>query len=533
MIDYLYKDLYLEDSVDKQLHIYYDESGEITNDDLYAQEFTLKESICSETQLKFGACEASSIEFKIANSGVSLKGKTIRVEQVIGGHDELPMQIGTYIIDSDKPTADRYGRVIKAYDDMYTILNTDLTTWWGELPNTFTVRYLRDALASYFNLTQQTINLVNDGLTINKPTLKSVSGKDVITAICEINACFGHIGRDRTLNYLFLREVIEGLYPANDLYPEDDLYPREERIGQIINKQHYMMAQYEDYMTHQITKINVYDSENTLKASQGTGTNIYNISENILVDGMTAQTAQAMVANVYSDIATVWYMPCTLECVGTPCIEVGDSIRLNTTDKIIYTYVLERTLKGIQALVDNIEAQGEEYRTDDMNSLASQVNRISAQSELNASGLDMANIAIDGVSGRVGTIEANYVRVSQLEAVSARVGYLEADHVSVGSLDAVSVRVGNLEADHVSVASFNALSGTVRNLSANVITTDYLASHTIRVGNLYSNGTVQAPNGAIIGSTGNFDKLVVAGRTYYLMTRTINGVTIRFLGTTA
>ena len=196
----------------------------------------------------------------------------------------------------------------------------------------------------------------------------------------------------------------------------------------------------------------MYDSENTLKASQGTGTNIYNISENILVDGMTAQTAQAMVANVYSDIATVWYMPCTLECVGTPCIEVGDSIRLNTTDKIIYTYVLERTLKGIQALVDNIEAQGEEYRTDDMNSLASQVNAITAQAQITANNLAITNdnvyavgIVANGANNLAGTANTT-ARNAQDTADNAitRIQRIESDYITTNDLRAVNADIQSL-----------------------------------------------------------------------------------------
>ena len=498
MIDYEYADLFLTDSVDKQLHIYFDETGEITNEDLYSQEFTLRESLCSEQQLKFGSCEASSVEFKIANSGISLKGKTINVQTELGGHSELPFVIGTYTIASDKPTADRFGREIVAYDAMYDILNADMLAWWNNLPNTFTPKILRDAFFTYFGIQQETITLDNDSLVINKTEQKSVSGMQIITAICEINGCFGHIGRDNKMHYLFLREVIEGLYPSMDLFPQEDLYPRVERVGSILEKRHYIHAEYEDYMIQKIDKINVYNRQNNLVASSGTGSNVYNITDNILVEGMTNSVAQTMVATVYSTMAGVWYMPCQVECVGTPCIEVGDSVRLNTSDKVIYMYVMERTLKGIQALVDTLESHGDEYRTDDMNSLASQVSRLSAQSAVDSSRINAANTAISGVNSRVNTIEGNYVRVNQLEAVSARVGNLEADHVSVGSLNAVSARVGSLEADHVTVGSFNALTGTVNRINANYVKTSELTANNINA--IFNNSSGINANNAKIGT---------------------------------
>lgn len=455
MIEYEYADLFLQDSVDKQLHITFD-TGEFDNTDLNYQAFEIHESLCSEPQLKFGACEASKIQFTIGKSELAYIGKRLHVSEVIGGHTEAPLSIGYYTVVSDKPTADRFGRVITAYDDMYLILNEDMTDWWNNLPSAFTVKYLRDALADYFNITQMTISLVNDGITINRPTLKSVSGKDIITAICEINACFGHMGRDGKLNYLFLREVIEGLYPANDLYPEDDLYPREERIGQIVNKQHYMNAWYEDYMTQRITRINVYNSENELKASQGTGTNVYNITGNILINGMNNQTAQYMVANVYSDMATVWYMPCSLECVGTPCIEVGDSLRLNTNDKIIYTYVLERTLRGIQTLTDSIDAQGEEYRTDDMNSLAKQVSAVSAQAQRTAENLEATNDNVSAV-GSVASAANNLAGTANTAARNAQ-----------DTADGAITRIQRIESDYITTNDLSAINATIQSLNTTV-----------------------------------------------------------------
>ena len=52
------------------------------------------------------------------------------------------------------------------------------------------------------------------------PFLSELSGKDVITAICEINGCFGHIDRNGKFQWLYLEQDIQGLYPANDLYPD-------------------------------------------------------------------------------------------------------------------------------------------------------------------------------------------------------------------------------------------------------------------------------------------------------------------------
>ena len=59
MVDYKYKDLYKKTSIPKQLIISVDgREDDITNEDLTYENFELIESICSESNLKFGSCES-------------------------------------------------------------------------------------------------------------------------------------------------------------------------------------------------------------------------------------------------------------------------------------------------------------------------------------------------------------------------------------------------------------------------------------------------------------------------------------------
>lgn len=53
-----------------------------------------------------------------------------------------------------------------------------------------------------------------------------LSGQTVMEAICSINGCFGHINHDGKFEYVFLKEIISGLYPHKGLYPQKGLYPR-------------------------------------------------------------------------------------------------------------------------------------------------------------------------------------------------------------------------------------------------------------------------------------------------------------------
>lgn len=475
MINFDHPELFYSDHTHKEYTIIIEDVGTLTNEDLYEEDVTIHEMLCSEEQLRFGACEASYISFKTSVETVPLIGKKIEVYMTIESED--PISIGTYTTVSDSPTADRSARVVTAYDSMYDIINADMLSWWNGLPDSFTVKILRDAFFLHFGITQETISLDNDSLIIQKAELKSVTGLEILSAICEINGCFGHIGRDNKMHYLFLREVIEGLYPAIDLFPADDLYPRVERVGFTFEKAQYSKAVYEDYYVQHIDKINVYTRNNQKVASQGTGTNVYNITDNVLVEGMDAATAKAMVETVYSAIASVWYMPCTVECMGTPVVEVGDSLRLNTSDKVIYMYILERTLKGVQILKDTYICDGAEYRVDDMNSLANQVNAVAEQAKKTAADLkttntnvttaqetadsagstaskakssaDAANNAITAVSARVTTIEGDYIKAKDLTAINASITNLNTAVANFGNVYATQASVKTLVANSV------------------------------------------------------------------------------------
>ena len=268
MVDFKYADLYLKDSVDKQLSISFD-GGEITNTELHQGRFELNESLCSEKQLRFGSCESSSIKFRISNIFTQLAGKWLTITEALDGNTDSLFSFGKYKVNSDKPTADRRYRDIVAYDAMYDILNADVADWYNTiLPNadsTVTMKEFRDSFITYFGLEQEEVTLVNDSMIVAKTVEPSqMSGKTVITAICEINGCFGHIGRNGKFQYIHLKEMSDGLYPSNTLYPLDDLYPADPMNAERISKSHYISAEYEDYVTERITKLQIRQEENDI-----------------------------------------------------------------------------------------------------------------------------------------------------------------------------------------------------------------------------------------------------------------------------
>lgn len=386
-------EMFLDDSIDKQIIIATEDGKvKITNTELHEDKFELTESLCSEDELQFGACEASVVKFTMSNIFLPMKGKWITVKITPKGVD-APYQIGRYKVYSDKPTADRTCRDVVAYDALYDILNVDMAAWYSSLAFPMTLKAFRDAFFSHFGVEQETISLVNDNMTVEKTieitgssadgsTIgEALSGKTVLSCICELNGCFGHMGRDGKFHYISLDQEIQGLYPRNDLYPADDLYPRDPH-SQPIGRSFYISAKYEDYLVKSIDKLQINEKENDIGVIVGTGSNGYNIEGNFLVYGKGSDELRGIANNVFGKIKNLVYRPYSADCKGNPCLEVGNSIRFNTKYELIETYILKRTLKGIQALRDAISADGEEYRTKKVNSVHEDILQLKGKSNV-------------------------------------------------------------------------------------------------------------------------------------------------------
>lgn len=420
VVNYKYGDLFKKDTVDKQLSIVSDDGKiNITNTELHQEKFELTESLCSEQELTFGSCEAAMIKFTVSNTFLPMKGRWMTVRMSLDGHTDVPLQFGRYKVDSDTPTADRTCRDVVAYDALYDILNADVAAWYNTVfpshkeqqkdkdgktttvtvYDPVTMKQFRDSFFKHFGIEQADIILVNDGMSIEKTVAvtpssetssdteesstigESMSGKEVLSCICEINGCMGHMGRDGKFHYIYLEQNIQGLYPRNDLYPADDLFPRDPKSNRI-GKDLYITAEYEDFLVKTINKLQIREQKNDIGVIVGTGDNAYVIEDNFLVYGKGTKELKGIAKNILSKIRGIVYRPFTADCKGNPCLEVGDAVRLPTRYELIESYILKRTLKGIQALRDDLEADGEEYRTNGANGIQKSILKLKGKSNV-------------------------------------------------------------------------------------------------------------------------------------------------------
>lgn len=369
------KELYYASSIDKQLNIEVIGTKHVIDNSTREQDtFTLTETLNDGTELKFGSCLPNQISFTGREVPIATKGMKLRVAETLEGNENDPFVYGTYTVQSDTPTADRTKRQITAYDAMYDIINADVKSWYDGLTFPMTLRQFRDSFFSHLGIEQKEASLVNDEMTVNKTLTTTqaedssvtaeatISGKTIIEAICEINGAFGNIGRDGRFEYVILKAIISALYPAEDLYPREDLFPSDANTESMNG--HYITFDYEAFQSQAITQLEIRADDSTAGAIVGTSGNNYVISGNFLISDKTGAEMKQIANNLLPVIAQAAYTPIkSSECVGNPCLELGDPIRFNTSREIVESYILQRTLTGVQSKRDSIVSTGTEKHT--------------------------------------------------------------------------------------------------------------------------------------------------------------------------
>jgi archaellum component FlaC len=340
----------------KELSLYFpDLDLTIATDRIVDDSFELQENLCSSDDLTIGACEGAGLRITVANLIQDLSGYEFIVTQTVNGTYTMPL--GTYRVDSCKKQNDLWFREIVAYDSMIKT-NIDVSPWYNALTWPQTVKSMRESLLTYLGIAYEEQTITNDTVTIPK-TLNPASllGRDVLRRLCEINAGFGHITRENKFKVIQLSGL--GLYPSEELYPAEDLFPSES--GEYLTAG-YETADYEEYIVEPITSITIREDDDDFGTTAGTTGNPYIITGNFLLYGKTGTEVQPIVDEMLLQVKNKFYRPHNTVMMGLPYLEVGDSVTLITTNDAIESFVFRRTLKGIQALKDNISATGNKVR---------------------------------------------------------------------------------------------------------------------------------------------------------------------------
>ena len=309
-----------------------------------------------------------------------------------------------------------------------------------------TVRNFRNSLFSNLGITQEARTLINDNLTISanfKSFVDAPSATDIMKWICQLNGVYGQYGRDKKFHYRELNALSEGTYPAEDLYPGVDTFPSAENAGVTINTSDYVSLTYEPYTTDYITKVVIIDGGGLDQGQAGVEGNTFIVQDNPIAFNVNMQSAaRALLAkiNVVNHIPVI-----KMKCVGLPYVECGDTFLSYTRKNICRSYVLQRTLSGIQALFD-------EYSSDSDKDYPPY--KATTKSMTNADRKKILQIQSDIV--RIdGKIIADEAEFNTLKSKAITTDNLSAQNISANQITAGTLNVDRIQAGSISAQKLN------------------------------------------------------------------------------
>ena len=396
------KKQYHSTSIHKNLLLYFPELDlEIRNSQIYEESMYLRESILEKKSIEFVGCISSVLMIDVNGLQDDIKGKEIVVSVTTDETLDEPVRLFNGIVDSAVRQDNKRIKKITAYDCLYTKGNTEVAAWYKSLTFPITLKSLRDSLFTYIGLEQVETSLPNDSVTIKKQydpnTLQALA---VIKAICQINGAFGIVNREGKFEYRILGDIKQTAYPSLTLFPSANLFPSDPdvavaaaaRLASDINAEYfsfYRRVEYEEFEVKVIDKVTVRQSEDDPGITYGSGINNYIVQGNIFTYGLTKQELTAIAGNIYKSIGGFSYYPFQSENNGLPFIECGlDAVSYYVVDwektiggsDIVYEqrpfYVLNREMSGIQALKDSYSAKGEEYQSEFITDLQTQIDLI-------------------------------------------------------------------------------------------------------------------------------------------------------------
>lgn len=507
------KNAYKSDASHKEIVIRIPDANiTLTNEDIVSESLELKEAIESSENLSFQGCISSSLKIEVFTLvDDTLEGMWIEADIKADNTETIPLFRG-YISEVTNQTHEEYTAVIRAYDALYKINKTDVTSWYNSLTFPMTVQAFRNSFFQRVGVTQIADYLTNDGVTIQKTIEdKVIMGSKIVKAICQLNGRFGRISRTGRFEYVHLTEAAEALYPAEDLYPSEDIYPSDENAVDNVLKAHYTKIKFEHYRVASINKVQIVAKSGEIVATAGNGDNVFTLKDNPLVWGLSQTNLNAVARNLYNTVQGLWYTPANVSCVGLPYVECGDFVLMTARLSIIRAYVLSRTLKGIQAITDAYKAPGDKNQpvyvpdlqaqtnanaqnitneantrqtqiTNEANTRQSQINaeasarQQAVAAEANARQNAINNEAsiranqVQAVNVRCDNLVAKDAQIESVVATKATIEQLNATNATIAQVNANLVNTNNLVAQKASITELNAVRATVNYINARYVT---------------------------------------------------------------
>lgn len=352
---------YLTDGTIKQYKIVIDEI-EYTNTNLLNGSVKFIESLNSKDTLSFASVEASTIDFTFINIDKEISDLQDKIAVVTQEVNNETIPIGIFKL--TKVTRDVDLLICTGTDNIYKF-DIDVAGFWNGLTFPISHRNLLVNLCTHVGIEYDLPSTYpNYNIQITKTIETSeLSGKDLLGFLADITGSYLSINRIGKLKMYQLSS--NAIYPSDTLYPDTSIYPA---VG---IAQHYYPSTFGDtridvgdYSSKIIDKVIIRSNSNDIGTIVGSGTNSYIVESNFLLYGFNTAELQTIALNILNAIKDIQIVPVDGLFIGLPYIEKGDYIEVTNQQNVISrTFLLKRTLSGIQSLMDDFDIQCAYERT--------------------------------------------------------------------------------------------------------------------------------------------------------------------------
>lgn len=319
-----------------------------TNEDIDQESFTLEEILESGEYLQFVGCNSTKATFTLLDISTDYKGQYVTISIKADNTETISLFHG--YIDSQTTKDYTTGTTeFVAYDVLYSLASRDVSQFYNNIiwSNGITMGTFRFTLFGYLGLNAVYRTLPNDQIEMSQQYEPAqLNALSLIKSICQANGVYGRINRSGVFEYMDLPIISTA---------DDEV-------------EYYKALDYQRYSVSAIDKVIIRQTDQETGVSYGNGSNAYIMQGNFFTYNALEEDLLAMATNIYSQVAGRVYVPFNAEIEGYPWVEVGDVLQYDVYDYSTNTttpmnfYVLKRTLKGIQSIMDSQSAEGDKER---------------------------------------------------------------------------------------------------------------------------------------------------------------------------
>lgn len=271
--------------------------------------FSFTNCVNAERDLKIGSACSDALEFSLWGSSDVGLGALLKCYKVPDSGN--PVKVGEFI--SEKPRlASKNVYNVTAYDRMST-LESSCVDWLAKTAfvtgtETYTLANFAKLVAAQKGIELgDTSALLNNTFIVHPFKLDSGTYRLLIQYVAEVGGCFAHMDADGKLAFKWYKNSSKSLAPTNN----------STALGLYAHT-------HDDYTVRGISAVHFSTSD--MDVTAGSGTNVYEISSNPILEYAQKEAVQQALNNIKSRLALMSYVPSDSQILDTTQVSAGDII---------------------------------------------------------------------------------------------------------------------------------------------------------------------------------------------------------------